>query len=162
MKIKKNCFSTMISDLYGMDNYKSHIKIGDEYWYFFVENTEAYKATHKYWNKIKITYIRSGCLFYILPDALEVKEDFCPIDCFMTSQFVLVELDPVKDLKGLLDNIDTEAAKLEYCFDDEHTIIKNWPNEKEVEIDDEELYNKYGDSVDYIMIKMLETKGGIV
>ena len=162
MKIKKNCFSTMISDLYGMDNYESHIKIDDEYWYFFAENTEAYKATHKHWNKIRITYIRSGCLFYVLSDAPEVKEDFCPISCFMTSQFVLTELDPVKDLKGLLDNIDTEAAKLEYCFDDEHTIIKNWPNEMEVEVDDEELYNKYGDSVDYIMIKMLETKGGIV
>ena len=158
MKIKKNCFSTMISDLYGMDNYESHIKVGNEYWYFFAENTEAYKATHKYWNKIRITYIRSGCLFYILPDDPEVKEDFCPINCFMTSQFVLAELDPIKDLKGLLDNIDTEAAKLEYCFDDKHTIIKNWPNEKEVEIDDKELYNKYGDSVDYIMIKMLQTK----
>ena len=159
MKIKKNCFSTMISDLYGKDKYKSHIKVGDEYWYFFAENTDAYKATHKYWNKIKITYIRSGCLFYILLDAPEVKEDFCPINCFMTSQFVLAELDPIKDLKGLLDNIDTEAAKLEYCFDDKYTIIKNWPNEKEVEIDDEELYNKYGDSVDYIMIKMLEIRG---
>lgn len=156
MKIKKNCFSTMISDLYGKDKYKSHIKVGNEYWYYFNTNTEVYKATHRCWNKIRITYIRSGCLFYIISDASEVKEDFCPIDCFMTSQFVLAELDPIKDLKGLLNNIDTEAAKLEYCFDDKHTIIKNWPNEKEVEIDDEELYNKYGNSVEYIILKMLE------
>jgi len=148
----------MISDLYGIDKYKSYIKVGNEYWYYFLGNTEEYEATHKYWNKIRITYIRSGCLFYILPDAPEVKENFCPIDCFMTSRFVLAELDPVKDLKDLLHNIDTEAAKFEYCFNDEHTIIKNWPNEKEIEIDEDELYTKFGDSVDFIMIKMLETE----
>jgi len=158
MKIKKNCFSTMISDLYGRDEYKSYIKVGNEYWYFFTENSNEYEATHKYWNKVRITYIRSGCLFYILPDFPEVKENFCSIGCFMASRFVLAELDPVKDLKGLLDNIDTEAAKLEYCFDDEHTIIKNWPNERIIEVDEEELYNKYGNSTEYIMIKMLEIK----
>lgn len=158
MKIKKRCLSTMISNLYGIDKYKSYIKVENEYWYYFLENTEEYEATHKYWNKIRITYIRSGCLFYILPDAPEVKENFCPINCFMTSRFVLAELDPVKDLKDLLDDIDTEAAKLKYCFDDEHTIIKNWPNEKEIEIDEDELYTKFGDSVDFIMIKMLETE----
>jgi hypothetical protein len=63
----------MISDLYGIDKYKSYIKVGNEYWYYFLGNTEEYEATHKYWNKIRITYIRSGCLFYILPDAPEVK-----------------------------------------------------------------------------------------
>jgi hypothetical protein len=76
----------------------------------------------------------------------------------MTSRFVLAELDPVKDLKDLLDNIDTEAAKLEYCFDDEHTIIKNWSNEKEIEIDEDELYTKFGNSIEFVMIKMLETE----
>lgn len=156
MKIKKILFSTMIKDLYGKDKYKSYIKVGNEYWYFFDEKAEAYKATQRYWNKIKITYIRSGCLFYILPDSPEVKEDFCPISCFMTSQFVLAELDPIKDLKGLIKDIDTEAAKIKYCFDNEHTIVKNWPNERETEISEEELNNKYGNSEQYIMIKVLE------
>jgi len=142
----------MISDLYGKDKYKSYIKVGNEYWYFFDAN--IYAVTQKHWNKIKITYIRSGCLFYILPDAPEVKEDFCPINCFMTSQFVLTELDPIKDLKDLIDDIDSEAAKIKYCFDDEHTVIKNWPNERETEISEEEL-SKYGDS-EQIMIKMLQ------
>lgn len=158
MKIKKNCFSTKISDLYGDDNYKSYIKVDNEYWYFFDSNTKVYKATQKHWNKIKITYIRSGCLFYVLPDAPEVNEEFCPINCFMTSQFVLAELDPIKDLKDLLGDIDTEAAKIKYCFDDEHTIIKNWPNERETEISEDYLYNKYGNSTQYIMIKMLEIR----
>ena len=153
MKIKKILFSTVISDLYGKDKYKSHIKVDNEYWYFFDTNTEAYKVTQKHWNKIKITYIRSGCLFYILPDTLEVKEDFCPINCFMTSQFVLAELDPIKDLKDLVDDINSEAAKIKYCFDDEHTVIKNWPNERETEISKEEL-SKYRNS-EQIMIMML-------
>lgn len=156
MKIRKNRFSTIISDLYGRDKYKLHIKVGNEYWCYFDINTEAHKVTKRHWNKIRITYIRSGCLFYIIPDVPEIKEDFCPLSCFMTSRFVLTELDPIKDLKGLVDDIDTEAAKIKYCFDDEHTIVKNWPNERETEISKEELCNKYGNSAQYIMIKMLE------
>ena len=158
MKIRKNCFSTMLSDLWGRDGYKSHIKVGNEYWYFFAEDSDAFRATHKYWNKIRITYIRSGCLFYVLPDAPEVKEDFCPVSCFMTSRFVLAELDPIKDLGTLLTDINTEAAKIKYCFDDEYTIVKNWPNEKEIEIDEEELYKKFGGLSEYLLIKMLEVK----
>ena len=158
MKIKKTCFSMMISDLWGKDGYKEHIKVGNEYWYFFAENTDIFKATHKYWHKIKITHIRSGCLFYVLPDTPEVKEDFCPVSCFMTSRFVLAELDPIKDLSDLIEDIDTEAAKIKYCFDDEHTVVKNWPNEKEIEVDDEQLYEKYGNSAEYLLIKMLEVK----
>ena len=142
MKLKKTKLSTMLSDLYGRDNYQSHIEVGREYWYYFSEGSQAYNLTHKYWNKIKITYIRSGCLFYVLSDVPEFKEEFCPTSCFMASTFVCAELDPIKDLGDKLENI--EAAKLTYCFDDEHTIIKNWPNEREIEIDEEEIYNKFG------------------
>lgn len=158
MKIKKICFSTTISELWGRDGYQSHIKEGDEYWYLFAENTDAYRATNKCWNKIRITYVRSGCLFYVLPDSPEIKEDFCPVSCFMTSQFILAELDPVKDLNGLMTDIDLEAAKIMYCFDDAHTIVNNWPNESEIDVDEEELYNKFGDSREYMIIKMLEIK----
>ena len=156
MKIKKCRFSTVISDLYGKDNYQKHIKKGKEYWYFFEEGTDIYKATHKHWNKLRITYIRSGCLFYDFPEVPEVKEDFCPINCFMTSTFVLSEIDPIKDLKKVLGNI--EAAKIQYCFDDEHTIVKNWPNEKEIEVDEDEIFEKFGNSAEYIFIKALEIK----
>lgn len=156
MRIKKTCFSTMISDLWGREGYKEHIKVGDEFWYFFTEKSEAFKVTHKYWNKIRITYIRSGCLFYVLPEAPEVKEDFCPVSCFMTSRFVLAELDPVRDLKDVIDDIDSESARIRYCFDDEHTVVSNWPNEKEAEIDEDELWRKFGGSPDYLLIKALE------
>lgn len=156
MRIKKTCFSTMICDLWGKEGYKEHIKVGDEFWYFFAENSEAFKVTRKYWNKIRITYIRSGCLFYVLPEAPDFKEDFCPVSCFMSSRFILSRLDPVKDLKGLIGDIDTDAARLRYCFDDEYTIVSNWPNEREVEIDEDELKRKFGDSPDYFLIKALE------
>lgn len=156
MKIKKINFSTTISELWGRDGYKSHIKEGDEFWYFFCEDSDAYKATHKHWNKIRITYVRSGCLFYVLPDVPEVKEDFCPVSCFMASQFVLAELDPIKDLKDLMNDIDTEAARIKYRFDDEHTVVKNWPNEKEIEVDEEELFKKFGGTEEYFLIKIQE------
>lgn len=154
MKIKKICFSTQISDLWGRDGYQSHIKVGDEFWYFFSEDTDIFRESHKHWNKLRITYVRSGCLFYVFPDYPNIKEEFCPVSCFMTSTFILAELDPAKDLKGLIDNIDTEAGRLMYCFDDKHTIIKNWPNEKEIEVDDEEIYEKFGNTTDYFLIKM--------
>ena len=156
MKIKKIFFSTCLSDLYGRGGYQSHIKVGDEYWYYFTENTEVYKVSHKNWNKLRISYIRSGCLFYIFPEFPDISEEFCPISCFMTSKFILAELDPIKDLEGLMSDIDTESGKIRYCFDDEHTIIKNWPNEKVIDIDDEEVYEKFGNSSDYLLIKMLE------
>lgn len=153
MKIKKTTFSTKISDLWGRDNYPSHINVGDEFWYFFSEDTDIFRESHKHWNKLKVTYVRSGCLFYTFPDYPDVKEDFCPTSCFMTSTFILAEIDPIKDLNGLIENIDSDSAKMMYRFDDEHTIVKNWPNEKEIEIDDEEILKKFVDNpLDYMLL----------
>ena len=76
----------------------------------------------------------------------------------MTSQFILGELDPIKDLKGLLTDINTDMAKMTYCFDDEHTIIKNWPNEKEIEVDENKLYEKFKGTTDWILLKAMEIK----
>lgn len=135
MKIKKKCFSTMLKDLYGRDNYQSHIEVGREYWYYFCSNTDIFNATGNCWNKLKVTYIRSGCVFYDFPDAPNVPEEFCSLNCVMTSQFVLAEIDPIKDVPSIND----ELTKLTYYFDDEHTLVHNWPNEREVEISQEEL-----------------------
>lgn len=158
MKIIKNTFSTVLSDLYGRDKYQSHIEEGREYWYYFAENTQAYKLTHKYWNKLKITYVRSGCLFYTLSDVPEFKEEFCPVGCFMSSMFEFAEIDPVKDLSDVWDGSGMAAKQIINRFDDTRTIVKNWPNEKEVEIDENELYEKYSPE-DYLFIKaMAKTK----
>lgn len=159
MRIRKNCISTAIGDLWGKDDYKSRIKEGNEYWYFFADSSYVFGVTHRNWNRIRVTFIRSGCLFYVLPDTPEIKEDYCPVSCYMTSRFVLSELDPVKDLKDIMSDIDTDSARLRYCFDDEHTIVRNWPNEREVSIDEAELTERFGDSSDYYLIKMLEVRG---
>lgn len=155
MKIKKTQFSTVLSDLYGRDNYQSHIEVGHEYWWCFPSNHDIYRLTNQNWNKIKISYIRSGCMFYIFPDFPEIEEQFCAINCFLASSMTLAEIDPIKDLEDTLGDI--EAAKLKYCFDTEHTIVKNWPNEREIEIDENEYYQKL-DPEQYLYIKMLEKK----
>lgn len=155
MKIKKINISTKLCDLYGRDGYQSHIYVGDEYFYYFDENTEIFRKSHKHWNKLRVSYVRSGCMFYCFPDYPGIKEDFCPISCFMAGSLVVANLDPVKDLKGDLPNIDSDYAKIVYYFDDEHTIVNNWPNEKEIEVDDEELFAKFGNTKEWLSIRAI-------
>ena len=138
MNIKKKCFSTMLKDLYGYD-YQSHIEVGREYWYYFDSNTDIFKETGNCWNKLRVTYIRSGCVFYDFPDAPNVPEEFCALNCIMTSQFVLAEIDPTVDLADNMYCANITITKLTYYFDDEHTLVHNWPNEREIEISEEEL-----------------------
>lgn len=130
MKFKKICLSTQLSDLYGRDSYQSHVKEGKEYWNFFSRDSEISEG----WYKIKITYIRSGCMFYTFSDYPEIKERFCPLSCFFTSVLVLTDIDPVKDLNNFGGDLDKKI----YCFDTEHTIVHNWPNENEIDIDESE------------------------
>ena len=155
MQIKRTVLSTRLSDLYGRDKYYLHIELNREYWYYFAGEN---KISDKYgpgWYKLKVTYIRSGCMFYIFPDFPEIEEQFCAINSFLASSMTLAEIDPIKDLGDTLGDI--EAAKLKYCFDTEHTIVKNWPNEREIEIDENEYYQKL-DLEQYLYIKMLEKK----
>ena len=150
IKLKKTQFSTMLSKLFGEDNYQTHLEVDREYWWYF--SSRDSDIVNKYgngWYKIKITYIRSECLFYIFSDYPDIKEKFCPVNCFMASSFVLAEIDPIKDLGELLGNIET--AKYKYCFDDKLTIVKNWPNERNVEID-EDLLKKFNDDIDFLWV----------
>jgi len=150
MEIIKTQFSTQLSDLYGRDGYAPHIEVGREYWWNWPTNSDVYKKTQKSWHKIQITYIRSGCMFYFLTDAPEVGEFFAPIKCFFTSTLILAEIDPIKDLNLLSSGENIELCKIKMRFNDEHTIVKNWPNEKRIEIDEEELFNKFGNTSDYL------------
>jgi len=149
IKLKKTQFSTTLYKLFG-DDYQTHLEVGREYWWYFASRDSG--IANKYgngWYKIKITYIRSGCLFYIFSDYPDIKENFCPVNCFMASTFVLAEIDPVKDLGESLGNIET--AKYKYCFDDKLTIVKNWPNERKIEID-EDLLKKFNDDIDFLWL----------
>lgn len=117
----------MLSDLYGRDNYQSHIEANREYWLYLLDEPKG-------WHKILVTYIRSGCMFYLIEDAPELGEQFCPLSCFLAATLVFAEFDPIKDLGDKLGDI--EIAKNTCCFDTEHTIVKNWPNEREIEADE--------------------------
>lgn len=145
--------STKLSDLYGRDNYHSHIEEGREYWYYFAGENK--KISEKYgsgWYKLKVTYIRSGCMFYIFPDYPDIEEDFCPTRCFMASVFEFAEIDPIKDI--IKDDKDNGYIK-KYRFDDTRTVVKNWDNSEYLEINENELcesdkiffdlYNLYDD-----------------
>ena len=127
MKLKKICISTKLSDLYGSDDYQSHIELNREYWYYFSRDSEISEG----WYKIRITYIRSGCAFYVFSDLPEIPERYFPISCFMASILIFAEFDPTIDLE----NFGTDEDKKIYCFDTERTIIKNWPLEKEIDIE---------------------------
>ena len=130
MKFKKICLSTQLSDLYGRDNYQSHIELNREYWYYFSRDSEIVEG----WYKIRITFIRSGCVFYVFSDLPNIPERYFPVSCFMASRLVFAEFDPIKDLPNLV----TDEDKMRCCFDTEHTIVHNWNNEKEIEINEDD------------------------
>ena len=134
MRIKRTTFSTILYDLY-KDNYQSHIEVDREYWYYFIKGNEIADKYGSGFYKIKITYIRSGCLFYVFSDHEDIAERFCPIDCFMTSRFEFAEINPTEDLKGEITFKDNTL----YRFDDTRTIVKNWDNTEYVDVDERKL-----------------------
>ena len=143
MKFKKQCLSTELSDLYGRDNYQSHIKVGREYWYYFSRDIDFSEG----WYKIKITYVRSGCVFYVFSDMPEIGERYFPANCFMASALVYADINPIMDLE----DFGSELEKKMYRFDDERTIVYNWPNEKEIELDE----NKQELDFDFLAVKII-------
>ena len=121
-QLKKITLSTKLYDLYGKDEYHLHIEVDREYWYYFTTESNIAKKYGSGWYKIKVTYIRSGCLFYIFPDYKDIDEDFCPLKCFMTSQFEFAEINPKKDL-----DIKNDSFSL-YRFNDTRTVVIDWDN----------------------------------
>ena len=121
-QLKKTTLSTKLYDLYGKDEYHLHIEVDREYWYYFTTESNIAKKYGSGWYKIKVTYIRSGCMFYIFSDYEDIDEDFCPLKCFMTSQFEFAEINPKKDL-----DIEGNSFLL-YRFDDTRTVVIDWDN----------------------------------
>ena len=95
MRIKRITLSTRLSDLYGKDNYHSHIEEGREYWYYFSGENKISEKYGNGWYKIKVTYIRSGCMFYIFPAEVPKLRSFlfmnCPLQagCYGNLSFVI-------------------------------------------------------------------------
>jgi hypothetical protein len=137
MKIKKSTMSTRLRDIYGdrTDDYAKYITVGREFWYYFTDY-EITHITNSSWCKIHITYVRSGAAFYVFSDFPEIPERYFPVSSFMASILIYADIDPEKDIE-FLGNM--KNAKLKYRFDDERTVVHNWPNEKEVEVDESEI-----------------------
>lgn len=121
-QLKKTTLSTKLYDLYDKDEYHLHIEVDREYWYYFTTESNIAKKYGSGWYKIKVTYIRSGCMFYIFSDYEDMDEEFCPLKCFMTSQFEFAEINPKKDL-----DIEGDLFRV-YRFDDTRTIVIDWDN----------------------------------
>ncbi len=143
MKYKKRHFSTSLVRLYGDERYIDHITVGRAYWYCWGSETDVYRHTKKHWNKIIVTYIRSGVVFYFLPEFPDYPEQYFPTNCFMAMNLEYAEFNPVKDLDWTAFTNDDEYTKEDlekrYCFDDERTQVIDWDNSREGEIDDNDL-----------------------
>jgi len=152
MKIKKTKFSTVISDLYGRDEYEKALKVGREYWWNWPGDSTIGKLYGNGWYKIRITYIRSHCMFYVFSDYPNVPEQFCGFNCFLASSLELADLNPIMDLP-FISKKGIEISQKLYCFDDTRTIIHNWDNSKECEVDEDKILNEYPEEYIYVKFK---------
>ena len=144
-KIKKTTLSTQLKDLYGK-NYAEHIIENREYWCFFEITEDVYEVTGQNWNKICISYIRSGVAFYNISGySSQIPEKYIPLDCFRASTLEFAIIDPEKDLI-FTDSIDKNKKR--YRFDDTRTTVINWSNEEYCYLDENEM-----DIFDYTLIQ---------
>lgn len=145
MKFKKICYSTQLQDLYG-DHYVNHLEVGREYWIY---DEELLKRTDTIWNKIKITYKRSGVCFYDLCDFPDdFPEQFFPENCFLARTLEFAELNPEIDLDWGHPPKQKAFLEKRYCFDDTRTKVINWDNSKYSELEESEM-----DIYDKLLIK---------
>ena len=155
MRIKKTRFSTMISDLYGRDKYEKALKVGREYWWNWPADTPVGHKHGSGWHKIRITYTRSHCMFYIFPDYPDVPEQFCGFGSFLASSLVLADLNPIMDLPFIKEEGINKCQQI-YCFDDTRTIIHNWDNSLEYDINEEEFIKEYPNDYMIIMAQKID------
>ena len=113
--------TTRLEGIFGK-NYKDHIQIGKKYWWFFGENSQVYKQTHQHWNKLEITYIRSGVVFYIVEN-VEAEYHF-ELESIMAMQIEPEFFDPVEELGKKIDDLSG------IYFNSERTVIVNFENSK--------------------------------
>ena len=126
--MKKTTFVTTLEGLWGREHYAEHITVGSKYWGFFVEGTSIYKYTHKHWNILTISYIRSGVVFFTVDDT--GKEFHFEIGSFLSMKLEVYILDPLKDLPWFVEHY---SDRIEFFrFDDAHTKVINFDNSKTV------------------------------
>ena len=118
-KVKKYNVRTQLASLFG-EKYAEHILVGQKYWWFFDGNSEVFKLTQQNWNKLEITYIRAGVVFYTIENVDE--EYHFEIGSIMSEGLEPEILDPQKDLSSIIDNLE------KFYFNSERTQIINFEN----------------------------------
>lgn len=133
IKRKKIVLTDLIS-LFGELYYKDHLYVGRELWLKTDVGTPEYNVTHKEWNKIVITYIRTGVMFYSIVGHPE-HEFYGLMGSMKVLKMKVAELDPYKE-------IDTTVFTLRQVrFDDTLTKIVNFDNsDVEIYVPDEIFY----------------------
>lgn len=118
-KVKKYNVTTQLSGLFG-ENYKEHIQVGKKFWWFFDGNSQVFKLSNQHWNKLEITYIRSGVVFYTIEN---VDGEFhFEIDSIMAMGLEPDVLDPQKELGATIEHLEM------FYFNSERTQIINFEN----------------------------------
>ena len=118
-RVKKYNVSTRLEGLFGK-NYKEQIQVGKKFWWFFDGNSQVFKSTNQHWNKLEITYIRAGVVFYTIEN---IDDEFhFEIDSIMAMQLEPEFLDPQKDLGDTIDHLEM------FYFNSERTQIINFEN----------------------------------
>ena len=111
--------STQLASLFG-EKYAEHIQVGKKYWWFFDDTSEVYRKTNTHWNKLEITYIRSGIVFYTVEN---IEEEYhFQIGSIMSEGLEPEFLDPIKELGETVDNLDN------LYFNSERTQVINFEN----------------------------------
>ena len=124
--MKAKTLSTIMKDLYGVNEYHKYIHVGDEFW---SDAPFIQELTNKKWNKIRVTYIRSGVMFFTIEDT-DIPEQYIPTKSFAAAIMIKAKIDPHKEFP-YRDDLDY------YRFDDKFTEVVNFDNRENKEIDDE-------------------------
>lgn len=143
MKMDKICLSTVMKDLYGKNFYYLYFKVNKEYWMYCDSTMTIGHLYGSGYYKIRITYLRSGCMFYIFSDYPDIPEEYCSTQCYLASTLIIAELNPRKDLSQKFND------KV-YYFDDKLTVVEDWDNSHTVDPNQIESL----DIQDYLLLKV--------
>ena len=94
-----------IEMVYG-ENYKDYIMCGEEFEFLFPYGSEQAKIANKYRIRIKITYIRSNVVFYVIDDQngnfINDKEYYFDLNSIMASSLSVVKVPENKEFQDKL------------------------------------------------------------
>ena len=121
--MKPKTLSTKMKDLYGVNEYHNHINVGDEFW---TDADFIQELTNRKWNKIHVTYVRSGAMFFTIEDS-DVPEQYMGTKSFVAAVMIKAKINPYMEFP------DREDIN-NYRFDDRFTKVINFDNREDKEV----------------------------